>query len=131
MRTPELAHPGGAAHGATPAPAEVHGRIVVRDEVLQKVAEHVVATTVRVPQRKVRVVVGAFQDGIAVNIDTPIPVPALDDAEAIRASSPELDLAAEAQRTVQERLSRALGRPVTRINLTVTGAAAPNRRRVR
>lgn len=109
----------------------MRGRIVVRDAVVQKVAEHVAATAVHAPPRRVRVSVGGSPDGVIVNITAPVPVPALDDTEAIAAATSVLDTAASVQRDVQQRLSSALGQDVIRVNLTVNGASAPQRRRVR
>ena len=66
-----------------------------------------------------------------MRIATPLPVPDLDDTVAISQSVPVLERARQLQEQLQQRLTGILGRDVTRINLTITGATIPERRRVR
>lgn len=65
-----------------------------------------------------------------MRIATPLPVPRLDDTAAIAQTVPVLERARDLQEQLQQSLSTILGRNVIRINLTVTGATIPERRRV-
>ena len=101
---------GGAPAGVTTGGVTVPGRIDVKDRVYRTVTEH--------------------PGGIAVRIATPLPIPDLDDAAAIANAVPVLDRARQLQEELQQRLTTLLGRDVNRINLTITGATTPVRRRV-
>ncbi|MBT2474496.1 hypothetical protein J7E68_07875 [Microbacterium sp. ISL-103] len=125
-----IAAGGGPARAAT-AEATVPGRIDVKDRVYRTVTEKASATLIGVPRGDVKVDVVEHSGGIAVRIATPLPVPDLDDSVAIAQSVPVLDRARQLQEQLQESLSGILGRDVTRITLTITGATIPERRRVR
>jgi len=125
-----IATGGGPARVATGGDT-VPGRIDVRERVYRTVTEQASATLIGVPRGDVKVDVAEHPGGIAVRIATPLPVPDLDDTAAITQSMPVLDRARELQEQLQQSLSRILGRDVTRINLTITGATIPERRRVR
>lgn len=121
---------GGPARAAT-AEATVPGRIDVKERVYRTVTEKASATLIGVPRGDVKVDVAEHPGGIAVRIATPLPVPDLDDTVAISQSVPVLDRARQLQEQLQQSLSGLLGRDVTRITLTITGATIPERRRVR
>jgi len=58
-------------------------------------------------------------------------VPRLDDSEAVRAATPVLEAARGIQNDLHDRLTRLFGREVSRVDLTIAGATAPKRRRVK
>lgn len=118
--------PVGVATGAT-----VPGRVDVKERVYRTVTEQASATLIGVPRGDVKVDVSEHPGGISVRIATPLPVPDLDDTVAISQSVPVLDRARHLQEQLQQDLTGLLGRDVTRINLTITGATIPERRRVR
>ncbi|GAA2941220.1 hypothetical protein GCM10010458_27740 [Microbacterium luteolum] len=131
MRVDQHIAPGGGPAGVATGGDTVPGRIDVRERVYRTVTEQASATLIGVPRGDVKVDVAEHPGGIAVRIATPLPVPDLDDTAAISQSPPVLDRARQLQEQLQQRLSGILGRQVTRINLTITGAAIPERRRVR
>ena len=115
------------AAGGTPVP----GRVAVKERVYRTVTEQASATMIGVPHGDVKVDVAEHAGGLVVRIATPLPVPSLDDTEAIAQIVPVLERAGQLQEQLQQRLTGILGRDVTRINLTITGATTPERRRVR
>jgi hypothetical protein len=131
MRVDQHLAPGGGPAGVAAGGDAVPGRIDVRERVYRTVTEQASATLIGVPRGDVKVDVAEHPGGIAVRIATPLPVPDLDDTAAIAQSMPVLDRARQLQEQLQQSLSRMLGREVTRINLTITGATIPERRRVR
>lgn len=131
MRVDQHLAPGGAPVGVATGGDTVRGRIDVRERVYRTVTEQASATLIGVPRGDVKVDVAEHPAGIAVRIATPLPVPDLDDTAAITEGMPVLERARHLQEQLQERLTGILGREVTRINLTITGAAIPERRRVR
>lgn len=132
MRTDQhLAAGGGPSRVATSGATTVPGRIDVRERVYRTVTEQTSATLIGVPRGDVKVDVTEHPGGIAVRIATPLPVPNLEDTEAISRTVPVLERAGQLQEQLQQRLSGILGRDITRVNLTITGATTPERRRVR
>lgn len=131
MRVDQHLAPGGGPARVAAGADTVPGRIDVRERVYRTVTEQTSATLIGVPRGDVKVDVAEHPGGIAVRIATPLPVPDLDDTAAIAESKPVLDRARELQEHLQQSLSGILGREVTRINLTITGATIPERRRVR
>lgn len=118
--------------GADPARAAlVPGRVEVRDRVYRTVVEQTSATLIGVPRSDVKIDVAEHSRGLAVRIASPLPVPRLDDTAAISQAPPVLVRARELQEQLQDRLTGILGREVTRITLTITGATIPQRGRVR
>lgn len=111
--------------------SEVPGRIEVRERVYRTVGERAAADAVGVAQADVRVDVRERSTGLAVSIRTPIPVPALDDASALAGARTVLDQGRALQERIQRDLSRLYGHEVIRVDLTVTGARTPQKRRVR
>lgn len=122
---------GGGPSGAATSGATVPGRIDVRERAYRTVTEQASSTLIGVPRGDVKVDVTEHPGGIAVRIATPLPVPHLDDAEAIAQIVPVLDQARQLQEQLQQRLTEILGKDVSRINLTITGATTPERKRVR
>ncbi|MFJ4999077.1 hypothetical protein ACIP5T_13050 [Microbacterium sp. NPDC088619] len=125
-----LATGGGSSRVAT-GETTVPGRIDVKERVYRTVTEQASATLIGVPRGDVKVDVAEHPGGIAVRIATPLPIPDLDDTAAIAQTVPVLDRARQLQEQLQQRLAGLLGRDVTRITLTITGATIPERRRVR
>lgn len=123
------------ASGGSPRPAAaesgVAGRTEVAERVLVGIARAVSADVVGVPRGEVSVGVIDRREGMALRVSTPLPIPDLDDAEAVRAAAPILERAARMQEQLCERLAHLLGRDVVRVDITVTGARIPERRRVR
>ncbi|MCI1018981.1 hypothetical protein HWD99_10120 [Microbacterium sp. C5A9] len=122
---------GGGPAGVATGQATVPGRVDVKERVYRTVTEQASATLIGVPRGDVKVDVAEHPGGIAVRIATPLPVPDLDDTVAISQSVPVLERARQLQEQLQQDLSGVLGRDVTRITLTITGATIPERRRVR
>lgn len=131
MRADQHLTAGGDLSGVATGGAPVPGRIVVKERVYRTVTEQTSATLIGVPRGDVKVDVTEHTGGLAVRIATPLPIPDLDDTAAIALTVPVLDRSRELQEQLQQRLTTVLGREVTRINLTITGATTPVRRRVR
>lgn len=134
MRADEYGATGGGptrvAAGETGENA-ARGRIDVRERVLVKVTQEASAATIGVARSAVSADVADYRDGIVVRLSSPLPIPDLDDTDAVRATPPVLERTAALQQTLQQRLTTLLGREVLKINLTITGASIPERRRVR
>ncbi|WP_314649727.1 hypothetical protein [uncultured Microbacterium sp.] len=125
-----LASGGVPVRGATGA-EPVRGRTDVRERVYRTVTEQASATLIGVPRGDVKVDVAERVGGIAVRVSAPLPVPALDDTAAIAAALPVIEQGRRLQDRLREDLARLFGRDVVRIDLVVTGARVPERRRVR
>lgn len=130
MRADQHLISGGGPSAATTGEVPVPGRIDVKERVYRTVTEQASATLIGVPRGDVKVDVTEHPGGIAVRIATPLPIPDLDDTAAIAQTVPVLDQARDLQEQLQQRLTTLLGRDVNRINLTITGATTPVRRRV-
>jgi hypothetical protein len=117
--------------GLAVAQSGIAGRTEVAERVLVGIARAVSADAVGVSRTEVSVGVVDRRDGMAVRIASPFPVPDLDDSAAVRTAVPVLERAAHMQEQVRERLTHLLGRDVVRVDITVTGARMPERRRVR
>lgn len=131
MSTAHATLPGGGPPTAAGELPEVAGRIEVRDRVVRRVSEQAAAQIIGVAVEKVSATVVDHRGGVAVRVHAPMPVPPLDDADAVRAAGAVVETAQRMQRLLQDRLSTVLGRPVTRVDITITGAVAPTKRRVR
>lgn len=117
-----------AAGTAPHAPA---GRITIKDRVLEKVAQEATATTLRVPRGDVSVGVAEAHGGLALTIRTPLPIPHLDDTDAIRSGTPVLERVQTVQTQLRDRIAHVTGRDVTRVNITITGAVIAEQKRVK
>ncbi|WP_314425625.1 hypothetical protein [uncultured Microbacterium sp.] len=131
MRADQHIATGGGPARAAAGEAAVPGRVDVKERVYRTVTEQASATLIGVPRGDVKVDVAEHPGGIAVRIATPLPIPDLDDTVGISQSVPVLDRARRLQEQLQQDLSSVLGKNVTRITLTITGATIPRRRRVR
>lgn len=109
----------------------VRGSVHVRERVLDKLARQVSAVTIGVPRGDVDVEVIELGGGLAVRVAARLPIPDLEDTEAIRADPTVLERLRGMQSTLARDLGRLTGRKVRRVSLTVTGAVVPDRRRVR
>lgn len=107
------------------------GRIVVRERALRNVALAASADAVGVGRGDVSVDVAEHRGGLAVRLSTPLPIPDLDDADAIASAVPVVERIGSLQQQLQDRLAHLTGRDITRIDVTITGATVPPRRRVR
>ncbi|MBN9209969.1 MAG: hypothetical protein J0I95_00435 [Microbacterium sp.] len=107
------------------------GRVDVADRVFRKAAEQAAAEAIGVDRADVSVDIAASRDTVVVRVQAPFPVPRLDDSEAVRAATPVLEAARGIQNDLHDRLTRLFGREVSRVDLTIAGATAPKRRRVK
>ncbi|MCK6081598.1 hypothetical protein KZX37_07735 [Microbacterium sp. EYE_5] len=121
---------GGSNRLAAAGPG-VAGRTEVAERVLVGIARAVSADVIGVPRGEVSVGVADRRDGMALRVSSPLPVPDLDDSAAVRTAVPVLERAAQMQEQLRERLTHLLGRDIVRVDITVTGARMPERRRVR
>ena len=128
--TTVTASPGVGNRTTVAGPGLPAGRVNIADRVLQKTAERAAADIVGVDAKNVQVEIVSSRDSAVVRVSTPFPVPRLDDTEAVRAATPVLDAARAAQGELRTRLTRLFGREVSRVDLTITGASAPQRKRV-
>lgn len=108
----------------------VRGVVRVRQRALDKVVREASATAIGVARGEVDVEVLEWSGGLNLRVSAKLPIPALDDTEAIRALPPVLDRVRQLQSTLAEQVSRLTGRQVGRVSFTVTGAVVPQRRRV-
>jgi len=128
--TTVTASPGVGNRTTVAGPGIPAGRVNIADRVLQKTAERAAADIVGVDAKNVHVEIVSSRDSAVVRVSTAFPVPRLDDTEAVRAATPVLDAARAAQGELRTRLTRLFGREVSRVDMTITGASAPQRKRV-
>lgn len=128
--TTVTASPGVGNRTTVAGPGLPAGRVSISDRVLQKTAERAAADIVGVDAKSVRVEIVSARDTAAVRVTTPFPVPRLDDTEAVRAATPVLEAARVAQTELRLRLTHLFGREISRVDLTISGATAPQRKRV-
>lgn len=128
--TTVTASPGVGNRTTVAGPGLPAGRVHIADRVLQKTAERAAADIIGVDAKNVRVEIVSARETAVVRVTTPFPVPRLDDTAAVRASIPVLEAAHTAQGELRSRLSRLFGRDVSRVDLTISGATAPQRKRV-
>lgn len=91
----------------------------------------VAASIIGVDRDQVSATVSGSRGALGVQLRSPFPVPPLDDTAAIASAGPVLDRAAQVQTDVAHRLAEILGQKVLRVDVTITGAVTPIRRRVR
>jgi len=132
MDTQTVARHGGAAPpraaiGVTLRP----GRTVIHDRVFQKVVEEASAAALAVDRGHVTVKIAPASGGIAVTIESPLPIPPLDDAGAVAAAGSVLERLSAIQASLRQRIGRITGRDVTLVNIIVTGAIVSEQRRVK
>ncbi|MEX0151966.1 hypothetical protein MRBLMI1_001180, partial [Microbacterium sp. LMI1-1-1.1] len=71
------------------------------------------------------------RDTVIVRVSAPFPIPRLDDTPAVNTTVPVLEAARGIQADLHTRLTRLFGREVSRVDITLTGATTPKRKRVR
>ncbi|BDZ37857.1 NTP pyrophosphohydrolase [Microbacterium suwonense] len=128
MSTTAAGIPAGMHPGAG---TRIRGAVRVREGVLEKVILAKAAVRVGVPRGDVDVEVAEWAGGVAVRIATKLPIPDLDDTEAIRSQDPILERMRQLQSDLADDLARLTGRSIRRVSFTITGAIIPERRRVR
>lgn len=114
--------------GAVPA---VRGSVHVRERAIEKVIREASAVTIGVPRGDVDVEVSEWGGGLAVRVAAKLPIPDLEDTEAIRAAPTVIERLRQMQTVLAGEFGRLTGRDIRRVSFTVTGAAIPQRRRVR
>ncbi|GAA3663666.1 NTP pyrophosphohydrolase [Microbacterium marinilacus] len=122
---------GAPAQLSAGAPATAPGTVRVRERVIDKIARETAAKVIGGPRDDVSVEVSEWGGGLAVRVAARLPIPDLDDTEAIRSATPVLERARQIQSALAEELARLTGRPIQRVSFAVTGATVPQRRRVR
>jgi hypothetical protein len=120
----------GVGNRTVAGPGLPAGRVHIADRVLQKTAERAAADVIGVDAKNVHVEIVSARDTAAVRVTSPFPVPRLDDTEAVRRATPVLEAARTAQSELRSRLTRLFGREISRVDLTISGATAPQRKRV-
>lgn len=120
----------GVGNRTVAGPGLPAGRVNIADRVLQKTAERAAADIIGVDAKNVHVEIFSARDTAAVRVTSPFPVPRLDDTAAVRSATPVLEAAASAQSELRSRLAQLFGREISRVDLTVSGATAPQRKRV-
>ena len=123
--------PGVAAAPGGGVTARPGGRVDVADRVFRTAAAQAAAEAIGVARAEVSVDIAASRDTVVVRIQAPFPIPRLDDTEAVRAAAPVPEAARGIQIDLRDRLTHLFGREVSRVDLTITGATSPKRRRVR
>lgn len=119
------------AAGAPSAEAAAPGRITVKERVFVKVAEEATSTSLGIDRGQVSVDIAEAQGGLAVTIGAPLPVPDLDDTDAIRSGKTVLERVATIQSQLRDRIAEVTGRDVHRVNITITGAVMAEKKRVK
>jgi len=113
-----------------PVVTAFRGAVHVRERVLEKVVREASATTIGVPRQDVGVEVAEWGGGLAVRLAAKLPIPNLDDIEAVRAQPPLVERVRGMQASLVTELGRLTGREIKRVSFTVTGATVPARKRV-
>lgn len=121
---------GGAPPDASAAPPHV-GRILVLPRVREKVVQQVAADTIGIPRGTVSVEVHDGSRGLSIRLRAPLPVPSLDDTQAIHAGPTVVARATDVQREVADAVHSVLSRDVARVDLIVSGALIAEKKRVK
>lgn len=112
-------------------PATANGRIDVADRVYRKAAEQAAADAIGIDRTDVKIEITGSRDTVIVRVFAPFPIPRLDDTPAITTTVPVLEAARGIHADLHTRLTRLFGREVSRVDITLTGATTPKRKRVR
>lgn len=107
------------------------GRITVADRALRAVTEQASALAFGVGRDQVSVEIGSAAGGLALRVSAPLPIPDLDDTESVHAGATVMERIRSIQQNLRRNVADLTGRAVTRVDVTVTGAVIPTRRRVR
>lgn len=127
MSTQTVAPAQNVTLGAAP---RVPGSVRVRERVIDKVVRETSSLAIGAPRELVNVEVSEWGGGLAVRIATKLPIPDLEDTEAIRAASSVVDRVRFLQSTLAGEFARLTGREIRRVTFAVTGAIIPDRKRV-
>ncbi|MCU1530362.1 MAG: hypothetical protein JWP75_4125 [Frondihabitans sp.] len=100
---------------------DIPGHVSVAARVLQKVGSAIVAESLAVETRAVRVEARDDEGRLALRIATPISVPVLS-ADVVAPSGGVLGTIRTLQGTVTRRMNEITGRAVSRVDVTVTGS---------
>ena len=98
---------------------------------LEKIARESAAAELGIPRDDVSVELNEGSRGVAVRVTAPLPVPDLDDTAAIHAGEPVLERVARLQEALRDRIGHLIGRDVSRVDITVTGAVIAQKKRVK
>ncbi|MHA3684484.1 NTP pyrophosphohydrolase [Leucobacter sp. HY1908] len=119
------------AHSASDLHTGVSGSTHIREQVIEKVVREASAAAIGIARSDVDVEVAEWGEGLAVRITSKLPIPALDDTEAIQAETPLVERVRALQASLTEQLATLTGRKIQRVSFVVTGAIIPERKRVR
>lgn len=114
-----------------PVREHISGGIRVRKNVINKVIREASASVIGVPRGEVGIDLTEWGNGLTVRIAAKLPIPHLEDTAVIRSEPSILDRARSLQTALAAEFARLTGRDIRRVTLTITGAIAPTRRRVR
>ncbi|WP_144796809.1 NTP pyrophosphohydrolase [Microbacterium paludicola] len=120
-----------SAAASLSTPARVPGSIRVRERAIEKVSREASADATGVSRDDVDVEVSEWGGGLAVRVAAKLPIPDLDDTQAISAEPTIVDRVRRLQEAVANDLARVTGREIRRVSFSVTGAIVPTRKRVR
>jgi hypothetical protein len=99
----------------------IPGHISIAPRVLSKVGGAVVAETLVVERRDVRVEARDDDGRLALSVETPLSIPALT-ADVVVPAGGVLGTVRSLQETVTTRVTEITGRTVSRVDVTVTGS---------
>lgn len=119
-----------SAAASLSTPARVPGSIRVRERAIEKVSREASADATGVSRDDVDVEVSEWGGGLAVRVAAKLPIPDLDDTQAISAEPTIVDRVRRLQEAVANDLARVTGREIRRVSFSVTGAIVPTRKRV-
>lgn len=121
--------------GAAPQPVAGRvtlrpGRVIIHDRVIQKVVEEASAAALGVARSNVTVRISGASGGMAVTVASSLPIPPLHDDTAVQTAGSVLDRLSATQASLRLRIGQIIGRDVSRVNITITGAVVSEQRRV-
>ncbi|MBP6684898.1 MAG: NTP pyrophosphohydrolase [Leucobacter sp.] len=122
---------GAPSHATVDAKPAVRGAVRVRPKALEKAVREASADMAGAPRSDVNVDIAEWGGGLNVRIATKLPIPGLEQSEAIQAETPILERVRTMQVALAQELARLTGRDIRRVSVTVTGAIIPERKRVR
>lgn len=122
---------GAPSHATVEPTPEPRGAVRVRPKALEKAVREASATLAGAPRGDVSVDIAEWGGGLNVRVATRLPIPSLEQTEAIHAETPILERVRAMQVALANELARLTGRDIRRVSVTVTGAIIPERKRVR
>jgi len=111
--------------------SRIPGSVRVNERVIDKVIREASAVAIGASRDDVTVEAAEWGGGLAVRIAAKLPVPDLNDGEAIEIAVPVIERVRVLQAELAEQFARLTGREIRRVSFTVTGAVIPARKRVR